>query len=126
VTIKRIFTPEFRNRLDAIVQFKSLDKATIESVVNKFLMELEVQLEEHKIKLKVDKEAKQWLGIHGYDEKMGARPMARLIQEKVKKPLADEMLFGALVQGGTVHLQVVENDLQAVAIPSDETVTSGS
>ncbi|MCD6045188.1 MAG: ATP-binding protease component ClpA [Gammaproteobacteria bacterium] len=125
-TIKRMFTPEFRNRLDAIVQFKPLDKVIVESVVNKFLMELEVQLEEHKIKLKVDDEAKQWLATHGYDEKMGARPMARLIQEKIKKPLADEMLFGTLVQGGTVRLQVVENDLRSVALPTDETVTSGS
>lgn len=126
ITIKRIFTPEFRNRLDAIVQFKPLDKTTVESVVNKFLMELEVQLEEHKIKLKVDKEARQWLATHGYDQKMGARPMARLIQEKIKKPLADEMLFGVLVQGGTVQLKVVDNDLHTVAIASNETVTSGS
>ncbi len=126
ITIKRIFTPEFRNRLDAIVQFKQLDMPTVESVVNKFLMELEVQLEERKIKLKVDSEAKHWLATNGYDEKMGARPMARLIQEKIKKPLADEMLFGVLMQGGMVQLQVVDNDLRAVAIASDETVTSGS
>ncbi len=126
LAIKRIFSPEFRNRLDAIVQFKALDMVTIESVVNKFLMELEVQLEAHKIKLKVESEARHWLAIHGYDEKMGARPMARLIQEKIKKPLADEMLFGTLVRGGTVQLQVVDNDLRTVSIPSDETVTSGS
>ena len=88
-------------------------------------MELEVQLEERKIKLKVDDEAKHWLAIHGYDQKMGARPMSRLIQEKIKKPLADEMLFGVLAQGGSVHLQVVEDDLRAIAIASDETVTVG-
>ncbi len=125
LAIKRLFTPEFRNRLDAIIQFKHLDLATVESVVNKFLMELEVQLEEHKIKLKVDEEARHWLAVHGYDEKMGARPMSRLIQEKVKKPLADEMLFGALAQGGSVHLEVIDNDLHATAIPSDATVTAG-
>lgn len=123
LAVKRVFTPEFRNRLDAIIQFKPLDVATIESVVHKFLMELEVQLEERKIKLKVDDEAKHWLAIHGYDQKMGARPMSRLIQEKIKKPLADEMLFGVLAQGGSVHLQVVEDDLRAIAIASDETVT---
>lgn len=125
LAVKRVFTPEFRNRLDAIIQFKSLDLPTIESVVNKFLMELEVQLEERKIKLKVDDEARHWLAVHGYDDKMGARPMSRLIQERIKTPLADEMLFGVLAEGGSVHLQVVDNDLHTVAISSDETVTVG-
>ena len=120
--VKRIFTPEFRNRLDSVIQFKALDMTTIESVVNKLLMELEVQLEERKIKLKVDAKAKHWLAIHGYDEKMGARPMARLIQEKIKKPLADEMLFGVLAQGGIAKIDVVDDDLHTTSIPNDATV----
>lgn len=102
--IKRLFTPEFRNRLDAIVQFGSLDEKTIGHVVDKFLIELEAQLEQKKVTLDVDDSARQWLAEHGYDPKMGARAMGRLIKEHIKKPLAEELLFGKLAEGGVVHV----------------------
>ena len=105
--IKKMFTPEFRNRLDAIVQFASLTLNTIKTVVDKFLMELQTQLDDKHVTLEISDEAREWLAIHGYDVKMGARPMARLIQEKLKKPLAEEILFGSLSHGGgTVDVDV--------------------
>ena len=104
--VNRVFTPEFRNRLDAIIQFKSLDMTTILSVVNKFISELEEQLAGRHVILEVDSEARRWLAEHGYDQKMGARPMARLIQEQIKKPLAEELLFGLLSTGGQVTVTV--------------------
>ncbi len=107
-TIKRVFSPEFRNRLDGIIQFKSLDKSTIGNVVNKFILELEAQLQEKGVTLDVDSLARAWLAEHGYDELMGARPMARVIQEHIKRPLAEELLFGALESGG--HVVVTENN----------------
>jgi len=103
-TVKKTFTPEFRNRLDAIIQFKPLDRRTIVSVVDKFVVQLEAQLEEKKVMLHVDDSARKWLAQKGYDEKMGARPMARVIQEYIKKPLAEEILFGHLTDGGDVHV----------------------
>jgi len=106
--IKKIFTPEFRNRLDSIVHFGPLDARTLANVVDKFLVALEIQLNEKKVTLDVDKAAREWLAEKGYDPKMGARPMARVIQDKVKKPLADELLFGALKKGG--HVSVTLND----------------
>ncbi|MCG8427029.1 MAG: AAA family ATPase, partial [Chromatiales bacterium] len=109
--ITKFFTPEFRNRLDAIIQFAGLAPEVIENVVNKFLFELEGQLEEKKVSIIVSPEAKQWLAENGYDDKMGARPMARLIQEKIKKPLAEELLFGRLAQGGVVRVGVNEGKL---------------
>lgn len=109
--IKRLFPPEFRNRLDAIIQFKYLDSVTVGHVVGKFIMELEVQLEEKSVNLEVDTAAREWLAQHGYDKEMGARPMARLIQEMVKKPLAEELLFGKLIEGGKVKITVVEDHL---------------
>ncbi|MDH5326761.1 MAG: ATP-dependent Clp protease ATP-binding subunit ClpA [Gammaproteobacteria bacterium] len=109
--IKKTFSPEFRNRLDAIVQFKSLDSSTICHVVDKFLYELETQLAEKKVTLHVDDEARLWLAEHGYDEKMGARPMARVIKENIKKPLAEELLFGRLVNGGDCEVTVEDNQL---------------
>ncbi len=109
--INRMFSPEFRNRLDAIIQFHSLDEKVIERVVDKFLVELEVQLESKSVNLKVDKTARAWLSEHGYDEKMGARPMARLIQDSLKKPLAEEILFGKLVSGGYVNVSVKDDKL---------------
>ena len=104
--IKRLFSPEFRNRLDAIIQFKSLDAATIAFVVDKFIIELETQLEEKRVTLEVDSVARQWQALHGYDEKMGARPMARVIQENIKRPLAEELLFGKLARGGHIRISV--------------------
>lgn len=109
--IKRGFSPEFRNRLDAIINFKSLDTEVIGLVVDKFIMELEEQLSNKGVSFKVDQSARGWLIEHGYDEAMGARPMARLIQEKVKKPLAEELLFGKLINGGHVTLKLKGNEL---------------
>jgi len=97
-----MFSPEFRNRLDAIIQFNTLPPEVIRHVADKFIFELEGQLLEKKVTLVIEQEAKDWLAKHGYDEKMGARPMARVIQEKIKKPLAEELLFGQLSSGGGV------------------------
>ncbi len=105
--IKRLFTPEFRNRLDSIVQFKALTREIVRGVVDKFLMELQVQLDDKKVSIHASDEACDWLAEHGYDEKMGARPMRRLIQEKIKKPLAEKILFGELSEeGGSVEVVV--------------------
>jgi len=109
--LKRGFTPEFRNRLDAIVQFNSLDFEHILRVVDKFLIELESQLQEKHVALHVDVDARRWLAQHGFDPQMGARPMARVIQENVKRLLADELLFGKLASGGKVMLSVKEGTL---------------
>jgi ATP-dependent Clp protease ATP-binding subunit ClpA len=100
--IKRMFTPEFRNRLDAIIQFKALDTNTIGHVVDKFIIELEAQLEPKGVTIEVDELGRRWLAVRGYDPKMGARPMARVIQEHIKRQLAEELLFGRLVNGGHV------------------------
>ncbi|MGQ0428891.1 MAG: ATP-dependent Clp protease ATP-binding subunit ClpA [Gammaproteobacteria bacterium] len=102
--VRRIFSPEFRNRLDAIIQFASLDPATIERVVDKLLLEVETQLEQKGVALAVDDAARRWIAEKGYDPKMGARPMARVLQEHVKRPLAEELLFGRLAGGGSVHV----------------------
>lgn len=110
--VNKVFSPEFRNRLDAMIQFKPLDTRTILHVVNKFLMELEVQLETKHVVLEIDDEARVWLANHGYDKKMGARPMARLIQEQIKRPLAEELLFGKLHQGGHVIVTVDKGKLK--------------
>ncbi len=121
--IKKLFTPEFRNRLDAIVQFNSLDPTVIVQVVDKFIFELEAQLQEQQVTLEVLESARLWLAEHGYDPKMGARPMARLIQQHIKKPLAEELLFGRLVKGG--HLVVsVEGDQLAFDIRGKEVPVS--
>jgi len=109
--IKRQFSPEFRNRLDAIINFATLDMQTIGLVVDKFLVELEEQLATKGVTFTVDAPARIWLAEHGYDKNMGARPMARLIQEHIKKPLADELLFGKLMHGGHVSLQVKDGKL---------------
>ena len=109
--IRRMFTPEFRNRLDAIVQFSALNIEVVKTVVDKFLTELQAQLDEKRVTLEVDEEAREWLASEGYDEKMGARPMQRLIQEKIKRQLAEDLLFGDLVSGGTVHVGIEDNDL---------------
>jgi len=109
--IRRTFTPEFRNRLDAIVQFGALDFEHILRVVDKFLIELEAQLQDKQVSLYVDADARRWLAEHGFDPQMGARPMARVIQESIKRPLADELLFGKLAEGGKVRLSVVDGKL---------------
>lgn len=109
--IKKQFSPEFRNRLDAIINFAPLDAQTIGLVVDKFIMELDEQLSHKGVSFTVDKSAREWLIEHGYDKAMGARPMARLIQENVKKPLADELLFGKLIHGGHVILKVKDGKL---------------
>ncbi|WNL44525.1 ATP-dependent Clp protease ATP-binding subunit ClpA [Dyella sp. BiH032] len=110
--IRRTFTPEFRNRLDAVIQFNPLDFEHILRVVDKFLIELESQLSEKHVALDVDADARRWLAEHGFDPQMGARPMARVIQERVKRPLADELLFGKLADGGKVKLSVAEGELK--------------
>ena len=104
--IKKRFSPEFRNRLDAVVQFDGLDQATIERVVDKLLVEAEAQLELKHVSLTVDEPARQWIAKRGYDPKMGARPMARVIQDFIKRPLAEELLFGKLINGGHVDVGV--------------------
>ncbi|WP_456414651.1 ATP-dependent Clp protease ATP-binding subunit ClpA [Thiolapillus sp.] len=109
--INKLFTPEFRNRLDAIIQFQPLSLDSISSVVSKFLFELEGLLAQKQVTISVDEEARLWLAGQGYDPKMGARPMARLIQEKIKKPVAEELLFGKLSQGGHVRVQVKDDEL---------------
>jgi ATP-dependent Clp protease ATP-binding subunit ClpA len=110
--IKKIFTPEFRNRLDAIVQFGALTIETIRTVVDKFLVELQVQLDDKKVTLHVDESARDWFVEHGYSETMGARPMGRLIQDKLKKALAEEILFGELVDGGEVQVSIVNDEVK--------------
>lgn len=127
--IKRLFSPEFRNRLDAIIQFKGLSHDTIALVVDKFLSQLQGQLNEKGVILEISAAAKEWLGEKGYDSKMGARPMARAIQEYLKKPLSEEILFGKLVQGGEVDVDLAESgdglslaftaSLQSQTIPSE-------
>ncbi len=119
--IKRMFSPEFRNRLDAIVQFKALTPSIIAQVVDKFLIELEAQLEPKKVTLEVDKEGREWLAKRGYDPRMGARPMARIIQESIKRRLAEELLFGRLMNGGHVSVTARAGDLQ-VEIAEEEVV----
>jgi ATP-dependent Clp protease ATP-binding subunit ClpA len=109
--IRKLFTPEFRNRLDAIIQFNGLDRDNILSVVDKFLFELEQQLEEKHVSIGFEPEVRTWLAARGYDPQMGARPMARLIQEKLKKPMAEELLFGSLAQGGRVRVSVTDDEL---------------
>ncbi|MGH8161289.1 MAG: ATP-dependent Clp protease ATP-binding subunit ClpA [Gammaproteobacteria bacterium] len=109
--IRRLFTPEFRNRLDAVIQFDRLAPETILRIVDKFLIELEAQLEEKNVSLEVNEEARRWLAAHGYDPLMGARPMARVIQERIKAPLAEELLFGSLADGGRVAVGVREDEL---------------
>ena len=104
--IKRLFTPEFRNRLDSIVQFGALPEDVIEQVVHKFIAELQAQLDDRKVSIELDESAMRWLAKRGYDKTMGARPMARLIQEAIKRPLADAILFGNLSGGGSVLVTV--------------------
>ncbi|NND81990.1 MAG: ATP-dependent Clp protease ATP-binding subunit ClpA [Gammaproteobacteria bacterium] len=107
--IQKMFTPEFRNRLDSIVRFHSLSKEVVGKVVDKELLEVERQLLEKDVQLNVDRAARKWIAEHGYDEAMGARPLARLIQQEIKRGLADQLLFGELQQGGVVDISVAED-----------------
>ena len=108
--INKMFTPEFRNRLDAIVTFGHLPVSVISKVVDKFVLQLEAQLADRNVTIELTDEARNWLVEHGYDEAMGARPMARVIQKEIKTPLADEVLFGKLKNGGAVKIVVVTDD----------------
>lgn len=108
--VERTFSPEFRNRLDAVIYFNPLDPITIGQVVGKHLLELESQLLARHVEIEIDAEVREWLARKGYDKKMGARPMARLIQDKIKKPLAEELLFGKLEHGGRVHVTLREDE----------------
>ena len=117
--IKRHFTPEFRNRLDAIIRFAPLGADAIRHVIDKYIIELEQQLEDKHISISLDDAAKAWLAQHGYDPKMGARPMARLIQKHIKQPLAEQMLFGELAEHGG-HVQItIRDDAPALDISAN-------
>jgi ATP-dependent Clp protease ATP-binding subunit ClpA len=109
--INRLFAPEFRNRLDAIVTFNHLSPEVIKKVVEKFVLQLEAQLADRNVTIELAEEASRWLIANGYDELMGARPMARVIQEHIKKGLADEVLFGKLKGGGHVRVVVVKDEI---------------
>jgi ATP-dependent Clp protease ATP-binding subunit ClpA len=117
--IKRLFSPEFRNRLDGIIQFAGLDTRTIQRVVDKLLVEVEAQLEQKGVQLHVDDAAREWLARKGYDPKMGARPMARVIQESIKRPLAEELLFGRLAGGGHAVVTLGADDVLKVEARAD-------
>ena len=104
--IKKSFSPEFRNRIDAIIQFASLDARSVARVVDKLVVELEAKLGSNNVTLELDDAARNWIAERGYDPKMGARPMARIIQEYIKRPLAEELLFGSLADGGHVRIGV--------------------
>ena len=130
-SLKRVFSPEFRNRLDAIIQFNPLDTSIVVSVVDKFLVELQAQLDDKQVTLEIDDEVREYLAEKGYDRLMGARPMQRLIQDEIKKPLASMILFGDLVNGGVVHLtlepkhEATDKDSVSITkIPSDITINS--
>ncbi|MFW2545305.1 ATP-dependent Clp protease ATP-binding subunit ClpA [Primorskyibacter sp. 2E107] len=109
--IERTFTPEFRNRLDSVISFAPLPKSTILQVVEKFVLQLEAQLMDRNVTIELTNPAAEWLAEKGYDDKMGARPLGRVIQEHIKKPLAEELLFGKLAKGGVVKVSVKDGDL---------------
>jgi ATP-dependent Clp protease ATP-binding subunit ClpA len=118
--IKRLFTPEFRNRLDAIVTFRQLKPEVIGLVVQKFIMQLEMQLADRHISIELTEDALKWLSENGYDELYGARPLARVIQENIKKPLADEILFGKLVRGGHILVKLQDGKIAFDITPSQK------
>ena len=109
--LERLFSPEFRNRLDGTVYFAKLNPEVIRLVVDKFLTELEGQLQEKNVALEVTDAAKDWFAVHGYDEKFGARPMARKIQDELKVGIADELLFGELQHGGIVNVDISDGKI---------------
>ncbi len=117
--LKKLFSPEFRNRLDAIIQFSTLDESSVLRVVDKLVLELEAQLADHDVTLELQDEARDWIAARGYDPKMGARPMSRVIQEHIKRPLAEQLLFGDLAEGGSVRIELDgEESLKLVASPN--------
>lgn len=120
--IKKIFTPEFRNRLDNIIWFNSLSEEMIHQVVDKFIVELQAQLDVRGVSMEVSEDARYWLAKRGYDKTMGARPMGRVIQDKLKKPLANELLFGSLVDGGTVKITLHDDELKFTYLNQEEAV----
>jgi ATP-dependent Clp protease ATP-binding subunit ClpA len=109
--VERMFTPEFRNRLDAVISFSALPKEVILQVVEKFVLQLEAQLMDRNVQIELSPEAAEWLADKGYDDKMGARPLGRVIQENIKKPLAEELLFGKLAKGGLVQVTVEDGEI---------------
>ena len=109
--IERQFTPEFRNRLDAVISFAPLGKEIILEVVEKFVVQLEAQLMDRNVTIELTRPAAEWLADKGYDDKMGARPLGRVIQEHIKKPLAEELLFGKLAKGGNVKVGIKDGAL---------------
>lgn len=121
--IKRLFSPEFRNRLDAIVHFNPLSREILLKVVDKFLSELETQLSDKKILLSITQEAKEWILDHGSDPRMGARPLGRFIQDKIKRVLVDEILFGKLEKGGEIQISIAKNDLHFDYLASQEQIS---
>ncbi len=120
--LKRVFTPEFRNRLDAIIQFNALDPSVVISVVDKFLVELQAQLDDKQVTLEIDDDVRDYLADKGYDRLMGARPMQRLIQDEIKKPLANMILFGDLVNGGVVHVTLEPETSKTDVTDEDKSV----
>lgn len=120
-SIKKTFSPEFRNRLSTIIQFNPLNETTINNIVDKCIVELEAQLDTKKVLIEITRPARQWLAQHGYDKYMGARPMTRLIQEKIKHPLAEELLFGKLEQGGQVLVTVKDKSLSVKVLEKEVT-----
>jgi ATP-dependent Clp protease ATP-binding subunit ClpA len=112
--IERIFTPEFRNRLDAVISFRQLPRGVIRQVVEKFVLQLEAQLMDRHVHIELTPEAADWLAVKGYDDKMGARPLGRVIQEEIKKPLAEELLFGRLTKGGLVRVGVRDDKIDLI------------
>lgn len=123
--IERTFTPEFRNRLDAVISFAALPKEVILRVVEKFVLQLEAQLMDRNVTIELSKKAAEWLADKGYDDKMGARPLGRVIQEHIKKPLAEELLFGKLAKGGVVKVGAKKGELQLEVLGLEKKRLSG-
>nr|WP_226898290.1 ATP-dependent Clp protease ATP-binding subunit ClpA [Mangrovicoccus algicola] len=124
--IERTFTPEFRNRLDAVISFGPLPREVILQVVDKFVLQLEAQLMDRGVSIELTPEAAAWLADKGYDDRMGARPLGRVIQEHIKKPLAEELLFGKLAKGGTVRVAVKDDKIELESIPPQNPRLSGN
>ena len=109
--INKLFSPEFRNRIDSIIHFNHLSKQVVLSIVDKFIIEVEVQLEDKSVSLSIDNQAREYLANKGYDEVYGARELSRIIQSEVKKPMAEELIFGKLAKGGHVKITLKNNDI---------------